>query len=270
MILTQDYLTEKDIEQFKNDGFVCGPKVLEDYEVQELINEVERVIEEQDRTDIPQPKRVYNLSQEESKPVIQIVNIWQGSKAFDKLISNVNLAKAASQLLGHDEIKIWHDQIQYKPSAVGGTTAWHQDSPLWRAMKSYEQVSAWIALDDADTDNGCMSMVPGSHKWGNQIEYLREHSGPISDLPMTFEGKEISSVYTPVKKGHVHFHHALTWHGSHNNTSGRQRRAIAIHYMHGDERFDAEQGHLVTKNDNNLTDNERFTGPTFKVLYKKE
>jgi phytanoyl-CoA hydroxylase len=270
MISTQNYLSQNDIEKFKNDGFVCGPKILEDYEIEELINEVERVIEEKDHTDIPQPKRVYNLTQEENNPVIQIVNIWQGSKAFDRLISNVELAKTASELLNHDEIKIWHDQIQYKPSSTGGTTAWHQDSPLWRAMKSYEQVSAWIALDDADIDNGCMSMVPGSHKWGNQMEYLREHSETIDTLPMKFAEKDISRVYTPVKKGHVHFHHALTWHGSHDNTSGRHRRAIAIHYMRGDELYDAKQGHLVTQNDTNLTDNERFIGPGFKVLYKKE
>lgn len=39
---------------------------------------------------------------------------------------------------------------------------WHQDAPYWPIVAPMTEVTAWVALDDADEDNGCMSMVPGS------------------------------------------------------------------------------------------------------------
>jgi ectoine hydroxylase-related dioxygenase (phytanoyl-CoA dioxygenase family) len=51
----------------------------------------------------------------------------------------------------------------------------------------------------------------------------------------------------PVKKGHVHFHHSLTWHGSGQNHSLRPRRAIAIHFMTERTTFDAAGDHIMKK-----------------------
>ena len=45
------------------------------------------------------------------------------------------------------------------------------------------------------------------------------------------------AVPRPVKRGEVHFHHSLTWHGSPENDSARRRRAVAIHYMTSEARF---------------------------------
>ena len=75
----------------------------------------------------------------------------------------------------HRDIQIWHDQIQYKPPHHGGINNWHQDAPYWPVLKPETPVTAWIALDDVDESNGCMWMVPGSHKWGNNIEMLQKN-----------------------------------------------------------------------------------------------
>ena len=53
---------------------------------------------------------------------------------------------------------------------------------------------------------------------------------------------ELTEVPRPVKRGELHFHHALTWHGSPTNDSPRPRRAIAIHYMTGEARFTGRTG----------------------------
>ena len=62
-------------------------------------------------------------------------------------------------------------------------------------------------------------------------------------LPDELEGQPIYVVTTPVKKGHVHFHHSLTWHGSGSNTSNRPRRAIALHFMTEETVYDASGNH---------------------------
>ena len=238
-------LTEEQLEQFKRSGFVNGGPVLDDETVAVLQVEVLRVIEDRNNAGVPQPVRLSNLSSYDDQPIWQIVNIWEASPAFKALVSNQKIAEMAAQLSGAKELRIWHDQIQYKPKELGGRLHWHQDSPLWRTLQPKDgQITAWVALDDAEADNGCMYMVPGSHKWGNkqeQINTLPEGS----HVPESFEGHTLHFMMCPVKKGHVHFHHSLTWHGSGTNHSNRPRRAIAIHYMTERTTFDASGEHIM-------------------------
>jgi phytanoyl-CoA hydroxylase len=234
-------LTEAEVARFHERGFVKGSRVLSDQEVDELRDELTRVIENHDTLE-RKPVRLSNLSGDDESPVWQIVNIWNASDGFHNVIKNRKIVEELAQLTGANELRIFHDQIQYKPAQVGGVNMWHQDAPLWPILEPMTEVSAWVALDDVDEDNGCMSMVPGSHRWGNQIEFLNTLKD-FDSLPDTFEGNKVEVVPCPVRKGEVHYHHALTWHGSPSNRSGRPRRAVALHYMTQDTRFVAKGEH---------------------------
>jgi phytanoyl-CoA hydroxylase len=159
-------------------------------------------------------------------------------------------------------LRIWHDQLQYKPKELGGRLHWHQDSPLWETLQPKDgQITAWVALDDAEADNGCMYMVPGSHKWGNKQKQIADLPDG-SALPEEFEGHTVHIMMCPVRKGHVHFHHGLTWHGSGTNHSNRPRRAIGIHFMTEKTTYDASGEHLmktfITVPDGALLKGDRF------------
>ncbi len=238
-------LTVEQIAQYRRSGFVNGGPVLDDKTIEILQNEVLRVIDDRNNSGVPQPVRLANLSGNDDQPIWQIVNIWEASPAFKALVSNKKIAEMAAQLSGAKELRIWHDQIQYKPKEQGGRLHWHQDSPLWRTLQPKDgQITAWVALDDAEADNGCMYMVPGSHKWGNKQEQI-DKLPDGSELPESFENNMVHFVMCPVKKGHVHFHHSLTWHGSGTNHSSRPRRAIAIHFMTERTTFDASGDHIM-------------------------
>ncbi len=258
-------LTPTQIEQFHVNGFLNGGQLLNDEEVEELRGEVMRVIDERERTDIPQPVSLRNLGGNDSTPVWQIVNIWEASEPFRRLVSRQEITTAIAQLTGATELRIWHDQIQYKPPQIGGTTHWHQDAPLWPIIAPMTEVTAWVALDDADESNGCMSMAPGSHTWGNNIDFLRQVE-EYDSMPSEFQGRAVQVTRCPVKKGEVHFHHALTWHGSHNNTSQRPRRAIALHYMTNETRFVASGEHVM-KPFVEVGDGEQMQGEHFPQVY---
>ena len=75
-------LTPAQIAEFKSQGYLRGPKVLTDVQVDELRAEMERVIRERDRKDIPQPVLCHNFTYNEAAPVWQVVNIWEASPAF--------------------------------------------------------------------------------------------------------------------------------------------------------------------------------------------
>jgi phytanoyl-CoA hydroxylase len=240
-------LTIEQMEQYHRSGFVNGGPVIDEATVEILQKEVLRVIEDRNNPSAAQPVSLTNLTHDDSRPIWQIVNIWQASPAFRDLVTNPKIVEMAARLSGAQELRIWHDQIQYKPQAQGGRLHWHQDSPLWPTLQPKDgQITAWVALDDAEADNGCMYMVPGSHRWGNQQKQLDALPEGI-ELPDRFESNNIHFMMCPVRKGHVHFHHSLTWHGSGTNHSSRPRRAIAIHFMTEHTTFDAGGEHIMKK-----------------------
>lgn len=258
-------LTEQQIAEFYANGYLKGGQVLSDQEVDVLCAEIMRVINDRDRKDVAQPVLLHKMGNNDAAPVWQIVNIWEASEPFRTLIAHPTIVEEIAQLTRASELRLWHDQIQYKPAQVGGVNMWHQDAPLWPILAPMTEVSAWVALDDVDVDNGCMSMVPGSHLWGNHEQFL-ETLPDYDAMPNEFEGHSVTVVPRPVRRGEVHYHHALTWHGSHANTSGRPRRAIALHYMTQDTRFVASGQHVM-KPFVHVADGQPMQGEHFPQVY---
>lgn len=262
-------LSPEQIAEFKSQGYLRGSKVLDDAQVETLQAEIDRVIAERERTDIPQPVLCHNFTHNEAAPVWQIVNIWEASAPFKELIRHPVICEEMAQLTDTDALRIWHDQIQYKPAGRGGVNMWHQDAPLWPIIAPMTEVTAWVALDDVDVDNGCMSMVPGSHLWGDHMKHLATWKDFEKDVPAEFQGHKVTVRKCPVKKGEVHFHHSLTWHGSHANTSGRPRRAIALHFMTGETRY-VQSGEHCMKQFVTVADGEILQGEHFPLVWSKD
>jgi ectoine hydroxylase-related dioxygenase (phytanoyl-CoA dioxygenase family) len=256
-------LTKESVAEYEEKGYLNAGPVISESEVDELRDELDRVLEDRD-AGTPQPVRITRSGNDEIY-FWQVVNIWQASRPFLKLLFNQKVVEAVAQLYGASQLRVWHDQIQYKPPRTGGKNMWHQDHPYWDLIVPETQLSAWIPLDDVDESNGCMSMVAGSYRWGNQIKFL--HSLDSFDaMPAAFEGNEAKVEVRPVRKGEVHFHHSHTWHGSPENRSGRPRRAIAIHYMTEDTRYTDKGNHLM-KPYVEVEDGEKLAGKYFPLVW---
>ncbi len=262
-------LSAAEVARFKEDGFLLGGRVLSDDQVEALRTEMQRVIDDQKKPDVPQPVRIANLAGGEATPIWQIVNIWQASPPFHQLMFNKKVIEEVAQLTDANQLRVWHDQVQYKPSETGGFLPWHQDSPYWPTLAPKDvMVTAWVALDDVDDSNGAMRMMPGSYKWGDSIEFIHT----IKDFynpPADFNGRPLEPRICPVPRGHVHFHHALTWHGSAANKSGRPRRAIALHYITERCRYVAAGEHPM-KPFIHVADGEMLQGDVFPLVWEKQ
>ena len=269
-------LSTEQLQKFDQKGFVKGSRILNDEQADELCAEVLRVIDDEQNGIAREKQPVWcrNLTGDAENPVWQIVNIWEGSPAFERLTTNnPTLIEEVAQLMQAEmdasEIRLFHDQIQYKPAQKGGVNMWHQDSPLWPILTPKTvQLTAWIALDDADADNGCMTMVPGSQKWGDQMKMLRGFGKDFEAMPAEFEGHKVEIESCPVERGAVHFHHALTWHGSTANASGRPRRAVALHFMTQGALYNSEGEHPM-KAFAEVGDGEKVQGQHFPLVWTK-
>ena len=96
-----------------------------------------------------------------SEEMLQIMEMWRYDEVYRQLLYHEPLLDIAESLVGPN-IQLFHDQALYKPARYGGEVPWHQDNGYWRCTPS-NLVSIWMALDDADEDNGCMNVIPGSH-----------------------------------------------------------------------------------------------------------
>jgi ectoine hydroxylase-related dioxygenase (phytanoyl-CoA dioxygenase family) len=270
-------LTKAQLDEFERNGFLKGDVILSDEEVELLRTDLDLVMAGKSvkkpvlNRNMLDDGGPHGMSMTQKPTVIQIVNMWMTSDAFLRHAGNPTLCEEVAQLCDTDELRIWHDQVQYKPPVTGGPGGWHQDHPAWPIIQPADLVSAWVALDDATVENGCMWMVPGSHKWGDQSQYIGDtedfkayHKDP-SQLP---EGAKIECVPFEIKKGQVGYHHCLTWHGSGPNLSQRKRRAIAVHYMPKHIRFEPT-GHHPMEDYIQVREGELLTGDGFPLVYEK-
>jgi ectoine hydroxylase-related dioxygenase (phytanoyl-CoA dioxygenase family) len=248
------------VEAYRRDGFVNLGSFFSPREVSALSTELERYVDAgfRDRdTGVTLPWLHQDLSKVPGESLPQLVSLWEVSGPFRELATDARIGEALATLAGATELQIFCDQVQYKPARSGGPMTWHQDAPYWGCVEPAILLTAWVALDDADVDNGCMWMVPGSHQWGyanaalGWRESLRDPE-TFGDLP-PFTPPPGSPPWQaprpcPVRAGEVHVHHCLTWHGSPVNRTERPRRAYAVHYMPTGVRFSGLASHPLARN----------------------
>ena len=103
-------LTQTQVDTFREKGFLLGNRVLSDEQVEELRTELARVIDDYEKPDVKQPVRIANLGGRQESPVWQIVNIWEASDAYHRLIYNPVIVEEIGQLTSATELRVWHDQ----------------------------------------------------------------------------------------------------------------------------------------------------------------
>ena len=90
---------------------------------------------------------------------------------FMKYELDARFTEPCAELLGlePDELNMFTEKLNYKRAAAGGKYALHQDYPYWidQPDDPENMVTVWVALDDADRENACLEVLPGSHKLGH-------------------------------------------------------------------------------------------------------
>ncbi len=225
-------LTQAQIDGFWSDGFVCVGKVLSDEQIELLRGEYDRTFEEARAGKINFRNLSINNTDEledknqASQQMLQIMQMCEINIQFRRLAYDEHLLDIIEDLIGPN-IQLFHDQALYKPAYHGGPVFWHQDNAYWKCTPA-TLVSVWLTLDDVDEDNGAMQFIPGSH--------LRTvgHGQAKSTNALLDSGGEVDEsqrVVVDLPAGGVCIHHCQTLHHTAPNTTPRQRRAFAIHFM---------------------------------------
>ncbi len=147
-----------------------------------------------------------------------------------RLISDDRLLDIAEQFIGPN-IALFASHYISKPPYDGRPVLWHQDGSYW-PLEPMEVITLWLAVDDATPENGCMRVIPGSHR--EELREMKTNSSVVSVLGSQIDPQlvdETKAVDCILNKGDVSVHHPNIIHGSNANTSPNRRCGLTIRYI---------------------------------------
>lgn len=129
----------------------------------------------------------------------------------------------ATAFLGPD-VDLYFNQSVFKRPEGDRVFPWHQDDAYGPVLPQ-GYLTLWLALTDATEENGCISVLPGSHKGG-----VRPHVGTPSGLAGHPADDPDQGVLSPVPAGTILAFNSLTLHKSGPNRSKQERKALVLQY----------------------------------------
>jgi ectoine hydroxylase len=136
------------------------------------------------------------------------------------------------ELLLRDEAYHYHSKMIMKDARVGGAWAWHQDYGYWygNGVLTPNLVSAFIAVDPATKENGCLQVIRGSHHCGRIHHQLTGEQAGADPERVAEILKRNELVYVEMKPGDVLFFHSNLLHRSDQNRSDHSRWSMICCY----------------------------------------
>lgn len=230
----QYILTAGEIEQFHRDGYVSLREVLTESELAEIEQEFQRFIQGEvpemgrDFCDMSGP---YGRSFEEFS-LVNAVLPRKYRAALQGNLYEMRTASIARQLIGATATLDYDQFLAKRPNKPDAVFTWHQDLGYWpTGTPDTITATCSLALDDADTENGCLKVVPGS-----QAGKLRPHRPLMGDRDkshiLSVELSDEDAVLElPVRRGDITVHDEMILHGSGGNRSAnRWRRTYIVAY----------------------------------------
>jgi len=139
-------------------------------------------------------------------------------------------------IIGPD-IALFSSHFICKPAGQGKRVPWHEDSGYWRGrLDPMEVVTVWLAIDPSTPDNGCMRVIPGSHKTG--AAGFSEYD-PVADPDKQVFAREIKkgqfdeskAVDCVLQPNEASLHEGRLIHGSNPNTGSVRRCGYTMRYI---------------------------------------
>lgn len=194
-------------EDFNQTGFAIVPNLFDRAEVQRLKLECINILEK--------------VEKETGSVSGHGVHVGLASRSivFQDAVADARILDILSEILSPD-IEFLSDKVVFKSESMTFASPWHQDWSYWYGAHKY---SIWVALDDVTAENGCLKVLPGSHK--SSVV----HDGDASDghgfgnrlKPDAVD--ETQAITAELEAGGAVFFHDLTLHSSHPNRSGEER-----------------------------------------------
>jgi ectoine hydroxylase len=221
--MRKDALTDEKRGSYDDDGYVLIKGMLSPEEIGLLGNAA--------RQDRVLDQHSYARADGEGGQVR--LSLWNHptDTIYGMIARSESLVSCAEKLLG-GEVYHYHSKMIMKDARVGGSWAWHQDYGYWyqNGVLFPLLTSAFIAVDRATKENGCLQVVRGSHHLGRIEHTLKGEQAGADQERVDRILERLDVVYVEMEPGDTLFFHANLLHRSDQNTSDKPRWSMICCY----------------------------------------
>ena len=206
-------LSEDQIKQYNQKGYISPIQALTKNQAQEVKKEIEFI-------ENKWPNELKNLGRNYPHLI---------SPILDNVVRNSNILDAVESIIGKN-ILACGTTLFIKEPDERGFVSFHQDAK-YIGLEPHNWVTAWVAITDANENNGCMKMWPGTHK--QELKYHNEkfdyNSGNLLTRGQTVENVPLEKTESVIlTEGQMSLHHPRIVHGSGINKSKKRRIGFVI------------------------------------------
>ena len=210
------------IDQYHRDGYVIFPNVIDADLIAEASDHVTWLQEQHPDVRPEQLGHTY----------------LRDDPFWIRLISDDRLVDIAKLFVGPN-IALFASHYINKPPFTGRPVLWHQDSAFW-PLEPMEVVTLWLSIDHSTPQNGCVRVIPGSHR--TEIADTRpSRVDSVLGWEIAVDVDESQAADIVLRPGDVEVHHPNIVHGSNANTSANRRCGLTIRYIPTTTRIVSEE-----------------------------
>ncbi len=232
-------LSREQIEHFHEHGYVVASGGADAGQLAALLDQLDDWIEESRRHeanygfDTEDGKARFDLEDghsAEHPKLRRVANPVDVSQDYRKALWEGTIPEMVADLIGPD-VKFHHCKLNVKLPGMDTKVEYHQDHPYDPHTNS-DMLTMLLLLDDMNEENGCLRVVPGSHR----ERYSHYQDGRFTGMtdPALYDGFEARSVPVVGRAGDVCLMHTWTVHGGGPNRSDRPRRLLICDYNAAD------------------------------------
>lgn len=213
-------LSQEQLAQMDQDGFVVLRNLFTREEMGELADAIEQYVERHER-ELAAVGGAEGINR--AKQISFTSHLAEQDESVRAFCLRREIAEIACQLLGPDVDLYWNQSV-FKHPETEQVFPWHQDD-AYTPVEPSPYLTLWLAISDATEENGCISVLPGSHKRG-----LVEHQQTPYGWACHSSEDPDQGILVPVPAGSLIAFWSLTMHKSGPNLSPGIRKAFVIQY----------------------------------------
>lgn len=229
-------LSDEDVRFFVENGYFIAPDLITAEEREEIKQDTIKLARGGYPTNNLKPLPETLNDDEVLQNILCIHQPHFVSPVMEKFATHPKVCGVLSQITAahlpfwDGSVKCMQSMLFVKPPQFQGQ-AWHQDE-IYIPTRDRSLIGAWIAVDDATKENGCLWIIPGSHRTG-YLYPQKGHGTPdeFDFAPESYGFDTSTEVPVEVKAGTVVFFNGYLLHRSFKNRSDIYRRVLVSHYM---------------------------------------
>jgi len=228
-------ITEEQVNFFIENGYLVVPDLMTAEEIEELRNDAAFIARGGYPCESLESLPPYVSDDEVLRSILCIHQPHYVSPVMLKYVKHPLICGILSQVVAahmphwDGSVKCMQSMLFVKPPGFQGQ-AWHQDE-IYIPTRDRSLCGAWIAMDDATIENGCLWIIPGSHRSG-YLYPQRQHENPdeFDFAPESYGFDESLEIPVEVKAGTLVFFNGYLLHRSRKNRGQVYRRVLVNHY----------------------------------------